>query len=62
MAISLKAARFNSGLTQKEAAKKIGVSADTLGNYERDIPFPDVPIIEKIQMVYGVSYKDIFFA
>ena len=34
--ITLKAARVNAGLTQKEAAKKIGISYQTLSDYEKD--------------------------
>ena len=59
--ITLKAARINRGYTQVEAAQKLGISPDTLGNYERGKHFPDVPIIEKIENLYGVEYKDIFF-
>ena len=32
---NIKSARINKGLSQEEAAKLIGVSVDTLGNYER---------------------------
>lgn len=35
MRVSLKTARELNGLKQSEAAKLIGVSTDTLGNYER---------------------------
>lgn len=61
MPITLKAARMNKGYDQNEAAKLIGVSADTLSNYERGKTFPDVPIIKKIEEVYGVNYNDIKF-
>ena len=40
--LTLKAARINKGLTQEEAGKKIGVSADVISNWERQISFPDV--------------------
>ena len=61
MAITLKAARINKNLTQVEAAKLIGVSTDTLGNYERGISFPDVPIIKRLEEVYEVPYSDLIF-
>lgn len=61
MAITLKAARVNKNLTQKEAAKLIGVSTDTLINYEKGKSYPDVPILKNIESVYGVSYNDIIF-
>lgn len=57
----LSAARVNLGLTQSEAAKKLGISVDTLGNYERGKSFPDVPIIKKIEALYGVPFNDLIF-
>lgn len=61
MKVTLQAARINKGLKQKEAADLIGVSVDTLANYEKGITYPDVPIINKIEEVYGIKYSDIFF-
>ncbi len=61
MKVTLKAARTNKGLSQEEASKLIGVSIDTLGNYERGLTFPDVPVLKKIEEVYNVEYKDIIF-
>ena len=61
MAITLKSARVNQGLTQVKAAELIGITVDTLSNYERGKSFPDVPIIQKIEKVYGVSYSDLIF-
>lgn len=51
-------------ISQLEAAKLIGVSKDTLSNYERGTSFPDVPIIEKIEKiekVYDIKYDQIIF-
>jgi transcriptional regulator with XRE-family HTH domain len=59
--ITLKAARVNNNMTQSEAAKKIGITVDTLSNYERGKSYPDVPIIKKIEEVYGLTYSDIIF-
>lgn len=61
MAITLRAARVNCNYTQEEAAKKIGISTDTLSNYERGKQFPDVPVIKRIEEVYDVEYKDLIF-
>lgn len=61
MAITLKAARVNVGLTQSEAAKKLGIATDTLRMYESGKTFPDVPTIKKIEGLYHVSYNDIHF-
>lgn len=61
MAITLKAARVNRGLTQSEAGKLLGVSQYTLGNWEAGKTFPDALQILKIQEVYGVGYDDLIF-
>ncbi|WMJ85459.1 helix-turn-helix transcriptional regulator [Anaerocolumna sp. MB42-C2] len=59
--MSLKALRVNKGLTQAQAAEKLEISKDTLSNYERGKSFPDVPVIRRIETVYGVGYNDIIF-
>lgn len=61
MGITLKAARVNKNLNQREAANLIGVSIATLQNYEAGKNFPDVPILKKIEKIYQVSYADIIF-
>ena len=53
--VTLKAARVNKGLTQEEAAKLIGVSADVISNWERQVSFPDVLQLKIIERVYGVD-------
>ena len=59
--ISLKALRVNMGLSQREAAEKIGIYIDTLRNYENGRTYPDQPTIERMCEVYGVSYNNIKF-
>lgn len=60
--ITLKAARVNAGLSQEEAAKKIGVAASTLRNWEAGKTFPNQPKIEKLCEVYSISFDVLFFA
>lgn len=48
-------------ISQQEAAKLLGVSKDTLSNYERGASFPDVPIINNIEKIYGIKYDQIIF-
>ena len=55
---TLKALRVNNGWSQ---AQMIGVSTDTIKNYEAYKTFPDVPIIEAILNVTGLKYDDIIF-
>lgn len=61
MQITLKAARMNAFLTQKEAAEKIGVTIDTIGNWERGKSFPNALQIKRIEEVYGVHYDNLIF-
>lgn len=61
LGITLKSARVNKNLTQAEAAKKLEISVDTLSNYERGKSFPDVPIIKRMEDLYGIPYSDLIF-
>lgn len=59
--ITLRAARTNANLTQKEAAKKIGVSKDTISNWENGITSPSVEKFKQIEKIYGISYDELDF-
>lgn len=61
MRMTLKTARELSGLTQVAAAERIGVTADTLGNYERGKSYPDIPVLRRIEEVYNVNYNQLIF-
>lgn len=59
--ITLRAARTNSNLTQKEAAEKIGVSKETISNWENGITSPSVEKFKQIEKIYGISYDELDF-
>lgn len=61
MKYTLKAIRVNKGMTQEEASRGIGISVETLANYEKGLTYPDIPILKQIEKFYGVSYNDIKF-
>ena len=61
MEITIKAARVNKDLTQAEAAKLLGVSKDSLWNYENGRSFPDVRVVKKMEEVYEMSYDNLIF-
>ena len=61
MKVTLKAARTNVGLTQQEAADKIGVTVDTMSSWERAKSFPNALQIRRIEEVYGVPYDNLIF-
>ena len=58
---TLKGWREYLNLTQADAAKKIGVSVDTLSNYERGKSYPDIPVLRAIEKAYGITYSQIIF-
>lgn len=59
--ITLKAARVNSDLTQKEAAEKLNISNKTLCSWEKGATMPKADKISKICSLYGISYDDLIF-
>jgi len=61
MAITLKAARVNAGLSQTEAANQLGISKNTLCNYEKYRTVPDIEMSKKIAALYNWSVNDIIF-
>ena len=61
MKYTLKAIRINKNLTQQEAAEGIGISVETLANYEKGVTSPDILNLKKIERFYNVNYNDICF-
>ena len=59
--ITLKAARVNAGLTQKQAAEALGVKKGTILNYEKYRTKPDIEMAKKIAVLYGCTVDDIIF-
>lgn len=53
--ITLKAARVNAGLTQENAAKRLGISPDTLSKYERDSGKLSREMLKKMAELYDIS-------
>ena len=58
--ISLEAARVNAKMTQAEAAKEMGVSRQTIINWEKGKVAPGIPEIEKLSRIYCLP-QDFFF-
>lgn len=59
--MSLACARVNRGLTQKEAAKMLGVSNKTLCKWENYLAYPNVKYVDAICKLYGLCYDQIVF-
>lgn len=47
-------ARRGSGLTQRQAARALGLSVSLLGRYERDESCPNRRMVESMALLYGV--------
>lgn len=60
--LTLAAARKNAGLTQVEAAKRLGVSSFALYCWEKGTSFPTQPKIDKICSLYNIPYDCINFS
>lgn len=59
--ITLKAARVNAGLTQKEAAQSIGVSVATIKNWESGANIPAWDKVLEIEKAYKWPADSIIF-
>ena len=59
--LTLRAIRVNLGWSLEKASTLIGVSKDTLSNYERGDTYPDALTIKRIEDVYKISYDRINF-
>ena len=55
MKTNLKTIRLEKGMSQGEAAKKIGITQQRLSHYEVGIRNPNLEIIKKAAEVYGVT-------
>ncbi|MGI6403245.1 MAG: helix-turn-helix domain-containing protein [Oscillospiraceae bacterium] len=53
--ISLRAARINAGLNQKEAADRLLIGTSTLQGYESGRRIPRWDLIQKMQEVYNID-------
>ena len=52
---NLKNARSNANLTQEDIAEKIGVSRQTVSNWENNKSYPDIISVIRLSDIYGIS-------
>ncbi len=62
MPISIKAARVNVGLTQREVAKALGKSKNTIVSYESYTTNPDIQTAQAMARLFNKSVDDIRWA
>lgn len=58
---TLKGARANKGLTQKEVAKILGVSNKTISAWENGTAVPDIRQVTDLCNLYGRSIDEVDF-
>ena len=59
--ISLEAARVNANLSQREASEKLGLSKETLRNYETGKTSPTIEMAVRMCSLYHVPQEHINF-
>jgi DNA-binding XRE family transcriptional regulator len=60
MLLSLAAARVNANMTQRAAAKAIGVSRYSIMNWENGKTSPSVTQLKALCREYGIDIDDLF--
>ena len=60
--ISLAAARVNAGLTQRDVASELGVSQNTIINWEKYVTEPSIMQARKLTELYGIPSDAIRWA
>lgn len=61
MAISIKAARVNVGLTQVQVAEALGKTKNTISSYESYTSKPDIKTALALAKLFGLSVDDIIW-
>ena len=59
--LTLKAARVNVGMTQKDVAKRLKISNKTVCSWENGDTAPNVQQVEALCGLYGVAYDNLIF-
>lgn len=60
MRISIKGARVEKHMTQKQVAERMSVTKETISNWERGYTAPTAPQLLKLCELYNVDVSDIF--
>lgn len=61
MAVYIKAARVNAGLTQEDVAKALKKSKNTIVSYEAYTSSPDITIAIEMAELFGMALEDIIW-
>lgn len=61
MAITIKAARVNSGFTQAQVGEHVGKSKNTIASYENYTTTPDMKTAQAMAEMFGMTLDDIIW-
>ena len=61
MAVYIKAARVNAGLTQEDVAKALKKSKNTIVSYEAYTSSPDITVAIEMAELFGMALEDIIW-
>ena len=56
----IKELRLRDGRTQEELAEAVGVTAQAVSRWEKEICYPDMELIPSIANYFGVSIDELF--
>ena len=59
LAATIRRLRKNCGLTQKELAARVGVTAQAVSKWERGDACPDIFLLPTLASIFGVSIDEI---
>ena len=60
IANKIKHLRYKSGLTQNQLAARLGVTAQAVSKWENSITMPDITLLPKIAIEFGISIDELF--
>ena len=52
--------RKEKGLTQAQLAEQLGISAQAVSKWEREISCPDLSLIEPLVRIFGITSDQLF--
>ena len=56
----IKKLRLRAGLTQEMVAEQLGVSFQTISKWENDVCAPDISMLPKLSVYFGVTIDELF--
>lgn len=58
---NIKKLRTSAGMNQEQLAELLGVTRQTVSNWERGVSMPDMDSLERIALVFGTSVESLIY-